>query len=621
MRKTVAHPMLATTGIFVAALALYGCGPNGPKVQGWTAQQREGWYEASQGSRLVPYVWFQALEQPDSQALFSDPAYLESFGYIPSDASRKTGLPIGFAIDTQADGDFVRTGGSWYDGQSHAEETAEPWLGFNCSACHTSQFRYDNKDFRADGGPGLGDFQSFIEAFDKALIQTRDQPEKWERFAANVLKGKDTKPNRDKLRDRLSAQIAWEEKVQAINEPASPTEPGNATIRSGYARTDAFGHIYNKIALYNEAPVQPRNTSNAPVSYPFLWNIHLQKKVQWNGAAENQKVKFLGKELDYGALGRNAGEVFGVFGEVRLTTPETTPLLKGYKSTLRIDNLLGLEKLVSQLETPPWPGELPPYDETLAAKGKPLFDRHCASCHFPRDAWPARLKANKGIERMIPFEESKPENITDIWMACNAALYQAFTGNLKGTKKGYFNGDPIAKSTDVVTQLQISVKGGLVAKKEDLVGNALRIFVGADRIPRSGDGSLASEGLPPNREARRQQCLSAKGNELLAYKARPLDGIWATPPYLHNGSVPTLYHLLLPATKRPPSFWVGSRDYDPVHVGYVWKDKPQGRAFPFVAVDPSGNPVDGNSNAGHEYGANEMEEPDRMALLEYLKTL
>src|SRR5262249_17411833 len=34
------------------------------------------------------------------------------------------------------------------------------------------------------------------------------------------------------------------------------------------------------------------------------------------------------------------------------------------------------------------------------------------------------------------------------------------------------------------------------------------------------------------------------------YKARPLDGIWATAPYLHNGSVPNLTELLKPAAQR-----------------------------------------------------------------------
>ena len=50
--------------------------------------------------------------------------------------------------------------------------------------------------------------------------------------------------------------------------------------------------------------------------------------------------------------------------------------------------------------------------------------------------------------------------------------------------------------------------------------------------------------------------------------AGPLRGIWATAPYLHNGSVPTLYHLLLPGDERPKEFPLGHREYDPAHVGY-----------------------------------------------------
>lgn len=54
----------------------------------------------------------------------------------------------------------------------------------------------------------------------------------------------------------------------------------------------------------------------------------------------------------------------------------------------------------------------------------------------------------------------------------------------------------------------------------------------------------------------------------IAHKARPLDGIWATSPYLHNGSVPNVYAPLSPQNERPPSFQLGRRDYDPVCMGY-----------------------------------------------------
>ena len=51
------------------------------------------------------------------------------------------------------------------------------------------------------------------------------------------------------------------------------------------------------------------------------------------------------------------------------------------------------------------------------------------------------------------------------------------------------------------------------------------------------------------------------------YKARRLKGIWATSPYLHNGSAPTLYHMLHPE-QRPARFNVGAREYDPEKIGY-----------------------------------------------------
>lgn len=90
---------------------------------------------------------------------------------------------------------------------------------------------------------------------------------------------------------------------------------------------------------------------------------------------------------------------------------------------------------------------------------------------------------------------------------------------------------------------------------------------------------------------------------ILAYKARPLNGIWATAPYLHNGSVPTLYDLLLPKRQpgdpvegeyRPDEFMVGSRAFDPVKVGL----KSTGYdGFLFRTH------IWGNNNGGHEFAS------------------
>lgn len=112
----------------------------------------------------------------------------------------------------------------------------------------------------------------------------------------------------------------------------------------------------------------------------------------------------------------------------------------------------------------------------------------------------------------------------------------------------------------------------------------------------------------------------------VGYQAPPLDGVWATAPYLHNGSVPTLYDMLNSRT-RPRIFTRSYRTdadaYDAVKVG--WK----------VQVLEHGPPADaprheqrkvydttrpGRGNAGHTFG-DDLSEAERWAVIEYLKTL
>ena len=106
---------------------------------------------------------------------------------------------------------------------------------------------------------------------------------------------------------------------------------------------------------------------------------------------------------------------------------------------------------------------------------------------------------------------------------------------------------------------------------------------------------------------------AAPFESLRAYKGRSLNGIWATAPYLHNGSVPTLYDLLLPADQRPKKFMVGSRKLDPDKVGFE-HDLDKYNGFLFDTSLPT------NSNAGHEYGTG-LTDPERKDLVAYLKTL
>jgi len=141
-----------------------------------------------------------------------------------------------------------------------------------------------------------------------------------------------------------------------------------------------------------------------------------------------------------------------------------------------------------------------------------------------------------------------------------------------------------------------------------------------------------------------QACLEGFGaldlpRQIVGYKPRPLAGVWATPPFLHNGSVPSIYQMLLPAAKRDTAFFVGRRDYDPVHLGYVTSQPPGGEHDGFW-FDTS---LTGNRNTGHSFEATpaqwqaykadpkanplpkgvigpQLSDEQRFALLEYLKT-
>jgi mono/diheme cytochrome c family protein len=110
------------------------------------------------------------------------------------------------------------------------------------------------------------------------------------------------------------------------------------------------------------------------------------------------------------------------------------------------------------------------------------------------------------------------------------------------------------------------------------------------------------------------------------YQAPPLDGIWATAPYFHNGCAPTVYHVLN-SNARPKIFtrsYRTDRDaYDPEKLG--WKieirDKPPDESMPaFEKRKTYDTTKPGRSNGGHTYG-DKLTDRERMAVIEYLKTL
>jgi mono/diheme cytochrome c family protein len=114
--------------------------------------------------------------------------------------------------------------------------------------------------------------------------------------------------------------------------------------------------------------------------------------------------------------------------------------------------------------------------------------------------------------------------------------------------------------------------------------------------------------------------------ESAGYQAPPLDGVWATAPYLHNGSVPTVYDLLN-SKARPKvfrrSYRTGTEEYDPVKLGWrvqVLVSGADSKASPYERRKVYDTTQPGRGNSGHLFG-DDLTEAERMAVLEYVKTL
>ena len=106
---------------------------------------------------------------------------------------------------------------------------------------------YKGQSFRFEGGPTLADFQSFTNALDLSLQNTLHDPDKFNRFAEGVLGKPVADQDRTLLMQALTRLVVWQSKLAHLNF-VPPDKDGN-TLRYGYGRLDAIGHIFNKVAL------------------------------------------------------------------------------------------------------------------------------------------------------------------------------------------------------------------------------------------------------------------------------------------------------------------------------------------------------------------------------------
>ncbi|MHC0067056.1 di-heme-cytochrome C peroxidase [Nostoc sp. UIC 10890] len=571
MRKLMRIVLLALAGVVMAlAFTLASFAQDRPtkaKVvyldQGWSQEDRLRYYYTSQGSAAMSYDIFLNLEAANNQGLFRADDNLARYGFVPQPADSKynpNGLPIGITRT-------VVTDGRWKG----------KWVGLTCAACHNGQIEHKGTKISISGGNNTTlDVHAFIEGLDDTLAATAADPQKFARLAENL--GQRDDAGKEALRKRLEEEAAAVHGYRGIL-AVTPTVVGPG-------RMDALRLIHNQVqSRWLDIP-QNWVAPIAPVKPSFVWNIPQSAWAQWSGVL-------------FDPILRNQGESLGVFARMDLTSE--TPKLGLFDSTVDLKGQIASEALLRRLAPPQWPeGVLGKIDREKAAKGAQLFAQNCAGCH---SSWPHRWSEPKKqgkrfIENAIVSVDvigTDPGQFSSPQFESNPTVK---TGRMSEYLPAPDTGAAIAPPPVVFQAIQRGIFDKAVAKlklsDEELV---------------SAHGYRASYPEPPD------------PIPAIGYKANPPEGMWASPPFLHNGSVPNLYELLLPDNERSKTFFIG-REFDPVKVGVDTSGKSGKFLFDTSLV--------GNSNAGHSFENRPtgkgvigrlLTEDERWALVEYMKSI
>jgi hypothetical protein len=650
--------------------------------QNWSTDDRFWFHHASQGTATfpVPYAWYVALEQPSlhlfsQPGLLTDSAYLERFGFIPSpktvrsDASylrrfgfvssdAKTepapesvaglkplpadnvdGLPVGFARMTGVVNPV--TGGVEADR-----------IGLSCAGCHTGSINYKGTSIRFDGGPAMLELRKLELTTGLAILYTLKVPGRFDRFADRVLGRDADKAQRDKLNEELNDVWSFLKSQIEVTEKTLESK-GQQDAAEGYGRLDALNRIGNQVFYVDFVKSNLRgfegnlHANDAPVSYPPVWTVPWLWWAQYDASIEQPLI-------------RNAGEALGVRASLNLS-PDFPPD-RLFRSSVALENLARIEKMLrgpdpfsraprafGGLTSPKWPAHLFPndpdwkIDPDRVAKGRVLYANICTECHLGPVADPAfdAQFPDKSFWTANPRWKQDPDGgwiMDEVQKSAAAMGTDPAQANVLATRQ---------VRLPAFLKLQPAEDLGARWKCKDLptysstdMPFSIALMIVVDRVNRkwTEDRGITDPQQLKALWGERSNCPNpAKEPQ---YRARPLNGVWATAPYIHNGSVPSLYWMLTPQAERPKQFCLAARDFDPRQVGFAVPASGEsscktGQTL-FSTTDSNGKEIKGNSVLGHSFEApadadkktypngvigRKFTDEERYDLIEYLKTL
>lgn len=527
--------------------------------QAWTDKDRAFFYWAPQGSALLSYDIYLALEDADSKEFFNSIKSADKFGLLHDGidpVNNPDSLPIGIAKSVVASGK--------YKGE---------YAGLTCAACHTGQVQFRGRQIRIDGGfANRLDLYLWLSTLSKSLDVVLNDPQKFKALHARINTRATT--SESDLKGRL--------KVDADNVRAQITNSFVVPFNPGPGRTDAFIQENNTFAAVKTGIPENTRPAIAPVKPPVLWNTPHSAWVEYSGIQDNPLI-------------RNFSESLGVFARYSL---ESNPSGKvSFETTTDIKSIIRIENLLRRLAPPQWPqSELGSLDVAKVAQGSRLFKKYCQECHatYPYRWGDARKEGKRFIENaMVPIDVIGTDKTH-----FQSVMFDPKPTLLTRHLAPYFDGKPIVNVGEFFnafepTMIELALKNANITSKSELIDINGFTYFGGEKILKPPVNSL---------------------------KAAPRDGSWTNAPFLHNGSVPNIYELLLPASKRTKTFYVG-REFDPVKLGI----DTSGKSGQYL-VDTR---LVGNSNSGHSFESKpgpgvigpELTDSQRYAIIEYLKSI
>lgn len=568
--------------------------------QGWTDAQRQAYYQTSQGTLIMPYSWFMAMELAPSlfppkfknENLFSAPDNQTRYRLITDKKSKYNpdNLPVGIVKNTVRE-EYVDILGAGY----------KDWISISCAACHTGQFNYKGTAIRIDGGQGMWNFSGWSEGLVFNFMTNVSVPSKFDRFSKKVLEYEEKEYSAGEIqklkidiKEYFESPLLKDAIDAALNHTYPTTEGGGRTAALGRGVNGEFGLLDQRNVTQN----------TGAVSFPPVWFTHDYDWVQSVGAIRQP-------------MGRNVTEAWGVNVQVELDNDDYR-----WATTATMQDMYWMETLLSIMKAPPWPENiLGKIDREKAEEGRRLYeDEVWENARNPKDA---ELPEDTAALIRGP-NPLRPKN--GLCARCHGTALEV---NPNKYGKKYFQ-LPLYRlnvmGTDPDDAVQFNERvpyTGVLSpyfdnKEKVGVGKALKVII-ENIKQRWYEEHNIGDSLQVVMDGYRENLFRAP----LGYPARPMAGYWATPPFLHNGSVPNMYQLLGSKEDRSEQFALGSLEYDPINLGFLILDVDG--AFIYDTN------LAGNSNAGHEFKdappgtkgviGPKLSHKEKMAIIEYMKII